>query len=190
MNFNANNESFQKSVLFFLITLFLVCWSGCSASAPQSSSGPINTSTSGSPPGTTPSGGPDQYQQQLLDLINASRATAGLPPYVFSSVESNGTASCVGSLGHSVEMSQEGAISHDQFPADICLSFTSAGENVAYTSGVSESDGITETHQAMMDEGPSGGHYQNIMSSSFTTVGIGLYVDSTGTLWLTEDFVE
>jgi uncharacterized protein YkwD len=134
--------------------------------------------------------GPDQFQQQLLDLINASRATIGLPPYIFSAVESNGTATCVGSLGHSMEMSQEGAISHDQFSQDICVLFMAAGENVGYTSGVSENDGITETHQAMMNEGPTGGHYQNIMSSSFTTVGLGLYVDSTGTLWLTEDFIE
>jgi uncharacterized protein YkwD len=193
--------SFLRS--FSLIALVLTFSSGCDTSdLPSSASGLIGASTTGTQPGATPTqspvspppspttAGPDQYQQQLLDLINASRATVGLPPYPFSSLESNGTATCVGSLGHSVEMSQEGAISHDQFPADICVSFASAGENVGYTSGVSESDGIAETHQAMMNEGPSGGHYQNIMSSSFTTVGIGLYVDSAGTLWLTEDFVE
>jgi uncharacterized protein YkwD len=40
----------------------------------------------------------------------------------------------------------------------------------------------------MISEGPSGGHFQNIMSTTFTTVGIGLaYVN--GVLWMTEDFV-
>jgi uncharacterized protein YkwD len=155
--------------------------SGCETSDLQNSSlGANNPSAQG----------PDQYQQQLLDLINDSRATAGLPPYVFSAVESNGTTTCVGSLGHSIDMAKKGGISHDQFPADICTSFVAAGENVGYSFGVSESDGIAQIHQSMMNEGPSGGHYQNIMSSRFTTVGIGLYVDSGGVLWLTEDFTE
>jgi uncharacterized protein YkwD len=175
--------------------MFLALGSGCNGIEGASA---LQGSVLGNLPGVTPTstpvptspGGPDPYQQQLLDLINASRATAGLAPYVFSEIESNGTSTCVGSLGHSKEMAQEGAISHDQFSEDICLSFSSAGENVGYTSGVSESAGIIETHQAMMDEGPTGGHYQNIMSSSYTSVGIGLYVDSSGTLWLTEDFIE
>ncbi len=43
-------------------------------------------------------------------------------------------------------------------------------------------------HQQMMNEGPTAGHYQNIMNRTFTKVGIGLYY-SNGILWLTEDFV-
>jgi uncharacterized protein YkwD len=41
----------------------------------------------------------------------------------------------------------------------------------------------------MMDEGPSGGHYHNIMDRAFTTIGIGLYY-TNGVLWLTEDFIQ
>jgi uncharacterized protein YkwD len=175
---------------FTFIALTLTFCSACKSTGTASSLQGSGTGTPTGIPSNPVSSAPDPYQQQLLDLINASRATAGLPPYTFSAVESNGTATCVGASGHSIEMSQEGAISHDQFPLDICLPYTSAGENVGYTSGVSENDGILETHVAMMDEGPTGGHYQNIMSSSFTTVGFGLYVDSTGTLWLTEDFIE
>ena len=182
---------------FFPITVLILIGSiGCGTSgAPPSAlqisaSGALSVSPSPVPTSIPTVVGPDQYQTQLLDLINASRGAAGLPPYVFSLLQSSGSATCVGSLGHSIEMSKEGAISHDQFTQDICLSFSSAGENVGYTSGVSENDGITETHVAMMNEGPTGGHYQNIMSTSFTSVGIGLYVDSSGTLWLTEDFIE
>jgi uncharacterized protein YkwD len=135
-------------------------------------------------------GGGDQYQTQLFDLINASRASGGLPPYVFSLAQSNGTGSCIGSVGHSEHMAQTETLAHDQFPADICLSWTSAGENIGYWSGVSESQAIINIHQSMMAEGPSGGHYQNIMSSTFTTVGLGLVVDANGTTWLTEDMIE
>jgi uncharacterized protein YkwD len=84
-------------------------------------------------------------------------------------------------------MAQVGQISHDQFPQDICIPWSAAGENVGEASG-SESAAIQTLHQGMMNEGPSGGHYQNIMSTAFTTVGIGLYY-SGNTLWLTEDFV-
>ena len=127
------------------------------------------------------------YQQQLLNLINGSRAGAGLSPLTFSAVQSAGTASCVGSYGHSVHMAEVGQISHDQFPQDICIPWSAAGENVGEASG-SESAAIQTLHQDMMNEGPSGGHYRNIMSTTFTTVGIGLYYTG-GTLWLTEDFV-
>jgi uncharacterized protein YkwD len=144
-----------------------------------------NGSATAPPPAT--SGSPDAYQQQLLNLINASRANGGLPPYAFSAVQSSGTASCVGSYGHSVHMAQQGQISHDQFPQDICIAWTAAGENVGEATG-NETEAIQLLHQQMMNEGPSGGHYQNIMSRTFTTVGLGLYY-SNGTLWLTEDFV-
>ena len=129
----------------------------------------------------------DAYHQQLLNLINGSRASAGLPSYTFSAVQSAGTAGCVGSYGHSVHMAQVGQISHDQFPQDICIPWSAAGENVGEASG-SESVAIQTLHRLMMSEGPGGGHYQNIMSTTFTTVGIGLYYTG-GTLWLTEDFV-
>jgi uncharacterized protein YkwD len=86
-------------------------------------------------------------------------------------------------------MAQTGVLSHDQFPADICLPYYATGENVGEAPGVPESTGITELHNLMMSEGPSGGHYQNIMSQSFTKVGIGLVYTDSGVLWLTEDFV-
>jgi uncharacterized protein YkwD len=139
-------------------------------------------------PSPSPPTSPDAYQQQLLNLINGSRASAGLPPYTLNAVQSAGTATCVGSYGHSVHMAQVGEISHDQFPQDICIPWSAAGENVGEAGG-NESAAIQTLHQLMMSEGPGGGHYQNIMSTTFTTVGLGLYYTG-GTLWLTEDFVK
>jgi uncharacterized protein YkwD len=147
----------------------------------------ITPNVSVAAPTLNPPTSADAYQQQLLSLINGSRAGAGLSPLTFSTVQSAGTASCVGSYGHSVHMAQVGQISHDQFPQDICIPWSAAGENVGEASG-SESAAIQILHQLMMNEGPSGGHYRNIMSTTFTTVGIGLYYTGS-TLWLTEDFV-
>jgi uncharacterized protein YkwD len=132
-------------------------------------------------------GGPDMFQQQLLDLINTSRAGGGLPPYTFSAVQSNGTGSCIGSLGHSEHMAQTGQLVHDQFPADLCLPFHTAGENICEWP-TAEAQAIINCHQSMMAEGPSGGHYQNIMNTNYQTVGLGL-VFQNGVLWLTEDFI-
>jgi uncharacterized protein YkwD len=153
------------------------------------SSTPTATPTPSPTPTTTtpPASGPDQYQQELLTLINNSRAKLGLPPYTFSLVQSHGTSTCVGSYGHSVHMEQEGYLSHDQFPADICIPFFAAGENVGYATGP-EAQAIQYLHNLMMSEGPGGGHYDNIMNPYYTTVGLGLYYVN-GALWLTEDFV-
>jgi uncharacterized protein YkwD len=148
----------------------------------------IQVTPTGCPPPPPPPGGPDQYQQQLLDLINNSRAAGGLPAYAFSATQSQGTSGCIGSYGHSLHMSQTGVLAHDQFPADICLPYSAAGENIGEWSGPESSD-ITNLHQLMINEGPGGGHYQNIMSQSYTKVGIGLVYTSGGVLWLTEDFV-
>jgi hypothetical protein len=110
----------------------------------------------------------------------------GLSPLTFSAVQSAGTASCVGSYGHSVHMAQVGQISHDQFPQDICIPWSRPGRMSARHRAAKAP--IQILHQDMMNEGPSGGHYRNNMSTTFTTVGIGLYYTG-GTLWLTEDFL-
>jgi uncharacterized protein YkwD len=83
-------------------------------------------------------------------------------------------------------MAQLNTLSHDQFAADVCYPWHSAGENVGMASGT-ETQAISYLHNQMMAEGSTGGHYQNIMSSTYTTVGIGLY-SSNGYTWLTEDF--
>jgi uncharacterized protein YkwD len=43
--------------------------------------------------------------------------------------------------------------------------------------------------QSMLDEQPpNDGHRMNILSSTFTHIGIAVYRDSSGTVWLTQDF--
>jgi hypothetical protein len=43
--------------------------------------------------------------------------------------------------------------------------------------------------QSMLDEKPpNDGHRANILSSSFTHIGIAVIRDSSGTVWLTQDF--
>jgi hypothetical protein len=93
-------------------------------------------------------------------------------------------------------MAQMGQISHDQFPADICVSWFTAGENVGEANF--PQGGLYDLQwldQAMMAEtsppkvpGCVGSHACNIINPSFHQVGIGVYLGSNGTTWLTEDF--
>lgn len=126
-------------------------------------------------------------EKQLLALLNASRAQGGIPPLKFSRAQSSGTSKCIGSEGHSLHMAQTRNMSHDQFPQDICVRTRMSGENVGYASG-DEASAIRKVHKLMMDEGPSGGHYQNIMSANYNAVGLGFYY-SNGVLWVTENFL-
>ena len=89
-------------------------------------------------------------------------------------------------------------ISHDQFPADVCVPHIFAGENVGFDYE-SPTGAVVQLNELMMQEGPckastcSGvsyerhGHYLNLLNPRFRRVGIGLVVKNGGT-WLTEDF--
>jgi hypothetical protein len=52
--------------------------------------------------------------------------------------------------------------------------------------GVERAVGLT---QSMLDEKPpDDGHRLNILSSAFTHAGIAVFRDSSGTVWMTQDF--
>jgi uncharacterized protein YkwD len=150
--------------------------------------------------------------QYVLDLINQSRAQysqqygLGLAPLSLNLTQSNGTASCVGSVGHSQAMANSGSIWHQDpnyptgqgpatFPNNICVSTGNAGENVGRENSGDEKQDIDVIHQLMMSEqdDPSTcaqavDHACNIVAGKFHQVGIGL-VEQDGYTYLTEDFL-
>jgi uncharacterized protein YkwD len=74
------------------------------------------------------------------------------------------------------------------------VTWTACGENIGEGGPVADSSaaiarmavGLT---QAMLNEKPpDDGHRRNILSSSFTHIGIAVFRDSSGTVWLTQDF--
>src|SRR5579884_3933720 len=145
--------------------------------------------------------------QQMVNILNQDRAAyaaqygVSLQPLSLNTVQSNGTGSCVGSIGHSIAMQQSGSIWHQNanypaasWPNNVCVYWRSAGENVGMTSG-GELQAMQMLDQQMMGEqhdpafcSQYNDHACNIVSSKYASVGIGLdYVN--GALWLTEDFV-
>jgi hypothetical protein len=91
-------------------------------------------------------------------------------------------------------MASAGAISHDQFPADICIAYSAAGENVGEAGYGNELTDLQQLDQSMMSEphdtttcSATGNHACNIINPAFHQVGIGIYNVNNQT-WLTEDF--
>jgi len=164
---------------------------------PTSTPTPRPTSTATSVPSTSGicPGSQTGCVQAMLNILNNDRAQAGVAPLALSWIQSNGTSSCIGSYGHSVHMAAMNAISHDQFPADVCIPWSSVGENVgmsqSFGAGGTELTDLRTIDQQMMSEphppGCTGNHACNILNPGYHTVGIGIdYVNNT--TWLTEDF--
>ena len=153
---------------------------------------PSSAAAPASPPATQ--GG--TAAAQVLALINQARSAAGLPALTITSgLQTSSSA-------HNLRMADGCGLSH-QCPGEPSLgaretaagvSWTAAGENIGEGGPVADTTsaiaqmavGLT---QSMLDEKPpDDGHRLNILSSTFTHIGIAVYRDSSGTVWLTQDF--
>jgi len=140
--------------------------------------------------GTITPGSADEHQQHNLDTLNMYRAQAGVAPLViddqlnaFSTAAAMDLESSGQAHRYFMQAGQSGALWQQGF----C---SSAAENEAPgwpTHGDVDAT-VDAILKAMMDEGPGGGHHDNILAASSTRVGIGLVVDAQGALWFTNDF--
>jgi uncharacterized protein YkwD len=140
--------------------------------------------------------------QAMLNIINTTRAGAGLPPFAINQTQSSGTSSCAGSYGHSKAMAASGSIWHSNpsypaasFPENLCVPTSAAGENVGQFNSGNELTDLQSMNSMMMSEPHDAAtcasginHACNILNASYHQVGIGIYYDGSHT-WLTEDFL-
>jgi uncharacterized protein YkwD len=172
-----------------------------SASA-RSSSRPAATGTASAQPSPSaaPSSSPPAQggtaAAQVLALINQARSQAGLPALTITSgLETS-------SAAHNLLMADGCGLSH-QCPGEPALGaretaagvdWTSAGENIGEGGPVADTDAaiaqmaVGLTQSMLNEQPPNDGHRLNILSSTFTHIGIAVYRDSSGTVWLTQDF--
>lgn len=139
-----------------------------------------------------PAPAPSTDTRALLAAINQARAAHHVGPLSLDARES------VCSTKHSTHMAREGYISHDQFPADICVPYHHIGENAGVAAGT-PLGAVLELQRVMMAEGPcpnpacphgefdQHGHYLNLIDPAYRHIGIGIVVYG-GQTWLTEDF--
>ncbi len=145
---------------------------------------------------TPPAAGPGSAVTQVLALINEARTQAGLPDYTSMAGLRRS------SERHNAVMAAGCGLSH-QCPGEPSLGaretaagvpWTTAGENIGEGGPVAGSAAAiarmaVELTQDMLNEKPpDDGHRQNILSSAFRHLGIAIYQDSSGTVWMTQDF--
>jgi uncharacterized protein YkwD len=171
------------------------------------SPGPANTSPANTAPANTapatpapapaaPAPGLSAAAQQVLALINQARSQAGLPAYTVSpgldTSAARHTSVMAAGCGLSHQCPGEPALGDRETAAGV--HWTAAGENIGEGGPVANTTaaiaqmavGLT---QSMLDEKPpDDGHRLNILSSAFTHIGISVYRDSSGTVWMTQDF--
>jgi uncharacterized protein YkwD len=155
----------------------------------------VTTTTTEAPPPPARPGDPlpaDPLVRHNLNVLNAYRHRAGLAPVVYDAK--------ISSFAHrgSLQLSKDHtAHAHFRAHAEGAPGFGSrCGENQGDPHGVAPmaSDPVTSGKKQidlmlklMYDEGPGGGHYDNMMNPKFRRVGIGLAFPG-GLFYMTNDF--
>ena len=124
------------------------------------------------------------YENQVVTLVNQRRSQSGLP-----ALKRGSTTSYVAQL-KARDMATKGYFSH-QSPTygspftmlqNFGLRFSAAGENIAYGQ---------QTPQAVMNAWMnSAGHRANILSRSYTFIGVGAGKNKNGVIYWTQEFVK
>ncbi len=148
-------------------------------------------SSAGSPPGQE-----SEAVSQVLALINQARSQDGLAPYTITAGLDSSSAA------HNARMADGCGLSH-QCPGepplgtretDAGVDWTAAGENIGEGGPVSDTASaiaqmaVTLTQDMLNEKPPDDGHRLNILSAAFTHIGIAVTIDSSGTVWMTQDF--
>ncbi|HEY7260651.1 MAG TPA: CAP domain-containing protein [Trebonia sp.] len=164
--------------------------------APATGTAGARPSASAAAPGGPPATQGGTPAAQVLALINQARSAAGLPALTISSgLQASSSA-------HNMRMAGGCGLSH-QCPGEPALGdretaagvhWTAAGENIGDGGPVADTDAaiaqmaVGLTQSMLNEQPPDDGHRLNILSSTFTHIGIAVYRDSSGTVWLTQDF--
>ena len=146
-----------------------------------------------------------ELEQYMFNLINQSRAAGGLVAYT-----SNATLATVARDHSNLLLKtdpKKGCVNDHQCNApgepgepdpatcvrNAGVTFTQRRENVGYAWEEPTFDpfaGLRTIHyDIFMKEGPGGGHYDAIMSSTLEQVGVGVAFDGNH-IWATEDFIK
>ncbi len=132
----------------------------------------------------------------MLALVNQARSSAGLAPLTISSgLDSSASAhnaTMAGGCGLSHQCPGEPGLGARETAAGV--HWTAAGENIGEGGPVADNTtaiakmAVALTQDMLNEKPPDDGHRRNILSGSFTHIGIAVFRDASGTVWLTQDF--
>jgi len=175
---------------------------GGSRAAGSPTAEPRPTTATAQPPGgatatsTPPVTESDSAEKQVLTLINRARAEAGLPGYTTTdglhrSARRHNELMAAG-CGLSHQCPGEPPLGERESAAGV--HWSSAGENIGEGGPVPGSPSaiaqmaLVLTKDMLRERPPDDGHRRNLLSSAFRHVGIAIFRDRHGTVWMTQDF--
>ncbi|MFD8324986.1 sigma-70 family RNA polymerase sigma factor [Streptomyces lydicus] len=162
---------------------------------PPRAAAPSPTHPTSTPSSTPRPQAPADAVEQVLALINQARAAHGLPAYTLTAGLTRS------STAHNTAMGNGCGLSH-QCPGEAPLGdretaagvkWGASGENIGQASAGPDAQQIAKaavglTQDMLNEKPPNDGHRQNILSSTFTHVGIAVHRNPDGTVRLTQDF--
>lgn len=128
-----------------------------------------------------------QVEQLIFKKVNEERAKAGVPQLQY-----NTTMQKYARI-KSQDMGDNGYFSHNDLQGNLItvkmekdgVRYNAWGENIAYIGGVTDPNALAS--QFMTNWMNSSGHRANILSTNFTSIGIGVY-KSGGKVYATQEF--
>ena len=159
---------------------------------PQANDG-NNSGSTGTPENPSAQSAPSdnnfvaEIEQLIYQRVNSERAAAGLPGLSYNTTMEKYArikSADMGEKGYFSHEDPQGKLITDTMKAD-GVSYNSWGENIAYIQGKRGNEGLaTEFMNNWMN---SSGHRANILSTNFTSIGVGVYKIGN-TYYATQEF--
>lgn len=162
--------------------------SGCVAFSHSTTHVPAKNGGLAAPYGSAPNTSQgQQFANELFQLINHDRAACGLPAFTWNATLAHGA------LLHSWNMSHcgfshtcpDGMAQCQRIANEGFAGGTDCGECIGGTGGSWASISIIQ--EGMEHEPVTGWHRIHLFSTTLHYIGIGVYIDSSGYIWFTED---
>ena len=116
-----------------------------------------------------------EIEQAKFQRVKAERLAAGLPALSYNTTMeyyARMKSKYMGNNGHFDHIDKEGRLMNEIIQAD-GISYRAWGENIAYIQGLNDYNALS--NRFMNNWMNSEGHKANILSSKFTSIGIGVY---------------
>ncbi len=125
--------------------------------------------------------GMDSFALEVVELVNAERAKAGLSPLSINTRAASAAAVRANEIQRSFSHTRPDGSSFSTALTQAGANYRKSGENIAY--------GQAAPQQVMNDWMNSAGHRANILDSAFTSIGVGHVQSSSGVHYWTQLFV-
>lgn len=128
-----------------------------------------------------------EIEQAIFQRVNQERAAAGLPALSYNTTMEHYArvkSKDMGDRGYFDHKDPQGKLITDQMRAD-GVSYNAWGENIAYIQGMNNNSALATKFMDNWMNSP--GHRANILSSNFSSIGIGVYKIGN-TYYATQEF--